>query len=529
MEKLKFTDLEHVTPESVGIKSSAITAFVNEINAKGLGVQSFTVVRHNKVCAQGFWKPYSAQHPHVLYSMSKSFTSTAVGLAISDGLISLTDKIAKFFPEYKIATLGMNKDITVENLLTMRSGKLITFADEKGNKDWVKSFFAAPFFAKPGTKFNYISENTFMLSAIVSKVTGMSMLDYLYQRVLAPLGIEKPFWETDGKGNNAAGWGLYMKSEDLAKFFIPYINEGKWLDGTQLLPADYVKAATSKQTDTVKDGFLDYMVGYGYQFWRNPVENSYRADGLFGQRCFMFPDYDALVVMNCGQSEDYEAMKVFWNHFPHCFEAEALPENEKDYAKMLKTLDGCEVVDLPMGKRNPEMEKKINNRPIHCRTNQFTSMISISVLNMLYDKPGKINQFRFNFKEDYLEFSWREKNEENTVKVGLNGEYMESEIQLKSLHYHVFAKAAWQEDGSIKVWLRPIETAHVRKYQFIFKDNNDVRIINESEPNFPELTLYYLTFMGMPAKGNGARGLVKGAVKNCGLPILEPNIYGHLE
>ena len=122
------------------------------------------------------------------------------------------------------------------------------------------------------------------------------MLDYLYPRMLGPLGIEKPFWETDGKGNNSAGWGLYMKSEDLAKFFLPYINDGKWIDGTQLVPAFWVREATKKQTDSVNDGYIDNMCGYGYQFWRNPVANSYRADGLFGQRCFMFPEYDALVV-----------------------------------------------------------------------------------------------------------------------------------------------------------------------------------------------------------------------------------------
>ncbi len=163
------------------------------------------------MCAQGFFKPYAKEYPHVLYSMSKSVTSTAIGFAVNEGLISLDDKVADFFPEYASAKKPKNQQLTVRMLLTMRSDKRITVLDEKGGTDWIKNFFDAGFIAKPDTKFNYISENTFMLSAILSKVTGMSMLDYLNERMFKPLGIEKPFWEKDGAGNNVAGWGLYMK------------------------------------------------------------------------------------------------------------------------------------------------------------------------------------------------------------------------------------------------------------------------------------------------------------------------------
>ena len=362
MKKLTKTELAHVSPESVGIKSSAITAFIDEINEKKLGLQSFTVVRHDKGCAKGFWKPYAKEYPHVLYSMSKSVTSTAVGFAVSEGLLKLDDNISKFFPEYASAGMSPNNKITVEMLLTMRSGKLITLLEEKGGKDWVKQFFDAAFFMPPGSKFNYLSENTFMLSAIISKVTGMSMVDYLYPRMFEPLGIEKPFWEQDGKGNNSAGWGLYMRSEDLAKFFLPYIHGGKWIDGTQLVPAEWVKTATQKHSDSDHDGYIDNMCGYGYQFWRNPVSNSFRADGLFGQRCFMFPEYDALVVLNCGESEDYKIMKVFWKYFPECFENGVIPENERAHKELLKTISEGAVEDIPAQRRNTAIEEEISGR-----------------------------------------------------------------------------------------------------------------------------------------------------------------------
>ncbi|MDE6156475.1 MAG: beta-lactamase family protein, partial [Eubacterium sp.] len=263
MKRLERYQLEHTTPESVGVDSKVITAFINEINEKGLGLQSFTVVRHDKVCAQGFFKPYGADIPHVLYSMSKSVTSTAIGFAVSEGLINLNDRVADYFPEYVMSKRPFNRMLTIRMLLTMRSDKFITVFEEKGQKDWIANFMNATFLLPPNSKFNYISENTFMLSAIISKVTGMSMLDYLYPRMFEPLGIEKPFWETDGSGNNAGGWGLYMKSEDLAKFFLPYIHGGKWIDGTQLIPELWVKEATRKQVDSVNDGFIDNMMGSG--------------------------------------------------------------------------------------------------------------------------------------------------------------------------------------------------------------------------------------------------------------------------
>ena len=526
MEKLSVTELQHVSPEAVGIKSSAIKAFIDEINEKKLGLQSFTVVRNDKVCAQGFWKPYAKDHPHVLYSMSKSVTSTAIGFAVSEGLISLDDKVADFFPEYASAKKPKNQSLTIRMLLTMRSDKRITVLDEKGGTDWIKNFFDAGFIAKPDTKFNYISENTFMLSAIISKVTGMSMIDYLNERMFKPLGIEKPFWEKDGAGNNVGGWGLYMKSEDLAKFFLPYIHEGKWIDGTQLVPAEWVKAATAKQTDSVKDGFIDNMCGYGYQFWRNPAPNSYRCDGLFGQRCFMFPDYNALVVLNSGESEDYKIMKVFWKHFPKCFEENLLPENEAEHTELLKALDNCHVEDLPATPRNAEMEKKINGRTIKCKTNVNTSVVSISVVQMLYNKPAKINEMKFDFTDDCLKFTWKERDESNTIDIGMDGEYRMSEMHLKDLHYHAYSKAAWQSDGSLKVWIRPVETAHVRKFTFKFRSNGTVRVINEMSPTFQELAIYNFVFTGSPIKRKSTEEFVKGAVEHIGLLYIEPNFTG---
>ncbi len=526
MKKLDGVNLQHVAPEEVNVDSRAITAFLNEITQKNLGLHSFTVVRHDKVCAQGFFSPYSKEHPHVLYSMSKSLTSTAIGFAVDEGLVNIDDKISDFFPEYKAGKRPFNKALTLRMLLTMRSDKLITVFENKGGTDWIKNYFDAPFMLPPNSRFNYISENTFMLSAIIKKVTGKPVLDYLDEKMFAPLGIEKPFWETDGEGNNAGGWGCYMKSEDLAKFFLPYIHEGKWIDGTQLVPKQWVKDALTKQTESVHDGAPDIINGYGFQFWKNPVSNSFRADGLFGQRCFMFPEYDALVVLNCGEAEDYKVMEVFWKYFPVCFKSDNLELNENSVNEMNEKIASLRMPLLPVGERQYETEKKIDDRTIKCKTNEFTSVITISITQMLYNKPGKINSMKFKFSDNSLFFTWKEKDYENTIEAGMDGKLCMSEIDLGDLHYHAYSQAAWQEDGSLKLWIRPVETAHERKFTFIFNNDSTVKIINEMNPRFQDLVVYYLNFSGMPLKTSlGEEGL-KRTVKDLGLPIIEPDFKG---
>ena len=522
---LEKTKLEFVKPEDVNVDSKAIYDFLKEITQKKLGLHSFTVVRHDKICAQGFFEPYSAEYPHVLYSMSKSLTSTAVGFAVDEGLIKLDDRVVDFFPEYKTMRRAFNRALTVRMLLTMRSDKLITVFEEKENTDWVRLFFDAPFMLPANTKFNYISENTFMLSAIVSRVTGKSVVDYLDEKMFKPLGIEKPFWEADGKGNSAGGWGCYMKSEDLAKFFLPYIHGGKWLDGTQLIPEYWVKEALSKQTDSVHDGALDIINGYGFQFWKNRIANSFRADGLFGQRCFLFPDYDGLVVLNCGEAEDYKVMDVFWKYFPNCFKSEELEENKKNNDKLNKKISSLSMPKLEVMPRNKRLEKAINGRPITCKTNEYTSVVTVTTTQMLFNKPGNLNYLKFSFKGDSLFFTWREKNFENTIEAGMNGELKMSEIHLADLNYHAFSQAQWQEDGSLKLWIRPVESAHERRFTFHF-DKIGVFVVNESYPTFPDLTVYYLNFSGKPVKSAVAEKGLRKTVENLGLPLVEPNFRG---
>ena len=172
------------------------------------------------------------------------------------------------------------------------------------------------------------------------------------------------------------------------------------------------------------------------------------------------------------------------------------------------------------------MEKKISGRTIKCKTNINTSVVTISVVQMLYNKPAKINEMKFDFTDDCLKFTWKEQDEYNTIDVGMDGEYRMSEMHLKDLHYHAYSKAAWQSDGTLKLWIRPIETAHVRKFTFKFRDNGTVRVINKMSPTFQELAIYNFTFTGSPIKRKSTENFVKGIVEHVGLLYIEPDFTG---
>jgi CubicO group peptidase (beta-lactamase class C family) len=274
-------DLPRSSPEAQGIDSAGLLAFVEAADQKIDSMNSFMLIRHGHVVAEGWWAPYNAQSPHSLYSLSKSFTSTAVGMAVAEGKLSLSDEVLKFFPDEAPANPSNNlKAMRVSDLLRMSTGQQ-TEPPRTAAQSWVKTFLAHPVPFKPGTHFLYNTSATYLLSAIVQKVTGTTVLDYLKPRLFAPLGIERPTWESSPQGVSAGGYGLSIRTEDIAKFGQLYLQQGKW-QGQQFVPAAWVEAATARQTSNGSNPNSDWDQGYGYQFWRCR-NGAYRGDGAFGQ------------------------------------------------------------------------------------------------------------------------------------------------------------------------------------------------------------------------------------------------------
>jgi CubicO group peptidase (beta-lactamase class C family) len=304
-------DLPRSIPEAQGVSSAAVLEFVKAADKNIDSMHSFMLLRHGHVVAEGWWSPYGAQSPHSLYSLSKSFTSTAVGLAIAEGKLSLDDEVLKFFTEDAPSQPTNNlKAMRVSDLLRMSTGHQ-TEPPRPRDQPWTKAFLAHPVPFKPGTHFLYNTSATYMLSAIVQKVAGMTVLEYLKPRLFEPLGIAQPTWESSPQGITVGGYGLSIRTEDIARFGQLYLQKGKW-QGKQLVPAAWVEEATARQTANGSNPKSDWDQGYGYQFWRCR-HHAYRGDGAFGQYCIVLPEQDAVIAITSGVRDMQAVLNLVWD------------------------------------------------------------------------------------------------------------------------------------------------------------------------------------------------------------------------
>jgi CubicO group peptidase (beta-lactamase class C family) len=328
------------TPEEQGVSSAAILSFLEAADRID-AMNSLMIVRHGRVIAEGWWAPYEAGSNHELYSLSKSFTSTAVGLAIAEGKLTLDDEVLTFFPGDAPPSPSANlKAMRVRDLLTMSAGH----QDETSSAaDTItaKSFLAHPVPHKPGTHFRYNTPATFMLSAIVQKVTGQTVLEYLRPRLFEPLGITQPVWNTNAQGISLGGYGLRVRTEDIARFGQLYLQRGRW-QGKQVIPEAWVDLATSRQVSNGSNPKSDWDQGYGFQFWRCR-HGAYRGDGAFGQYCIVLPGQDAVIAITSGLKDMQAVLNLVWDRLLPGFQEEALPGDAAGVARLRERLAGLRV------------------------------------------------------------------------------------------------------------------------------------------------------------------------------------------
>jgi CubicO group peptidase (beta-lactamase class C family) len=361
----KSASLPRSSPEQQGISSADILAFVDAADKDIDAMNSFMLVRHGTVVAEGWWGPYDRDTPHILYSLSKSFTSTAVGLAISEGKLSLDDQVLKFFPEEAPAEPSVNlRAMRVRDLLRMNTGNqseapIRPGEPTKGNDSWTKTFLAHPVPFKPGTHFLYNSPATYMLSAIVQKVTGMTVLDYLRPRLFEPLGFKDPKWDTSPQGITVGAYGLSVRTEEIARFGILYLQKGRW-NGKQLIPASWVEQATSMQTSNGSAPTSDWDQGYGYQFWRSRY-SSFRGDGAFGQYCMVIPEMDAVVVITSGVRDMQKVMNLVWDKLLPAMKPGRVPENATARRQLESRLVGL-TVKLPRAASTSSLASSVSGK-----------------------------------------------------------------------------------------------------------------------------------------------------------------------
>lgn len=340
--------LTRSTPEAEGISSQAILDFIAAAESKVEALHSMMLLRHGRVVAQGWWAPYRPERPHMLFSLSKSFTSTAIGFAVAEGRLSISDRIVDFFPDDVPSEVSDHlAQMQIRHLLTMTTGHdkdttSYMMRDPEGN--WAKAFLARPVIYRPGSYFLYNTGATYMLSAIIQKITGTTLLEYLRPRLFEPLGITDATWETCPRGINTGGFGLSVRTEDIARFGQFYLQEGVWA-GQQLLPSSWIREATASQVSNAPNENPDWGQGYGYQFWRCR-HNAYRGDGAFGQFCLILPDQDAVLAITAGTGNMQDVLDLVWEHLLPAMGPHPLHQDPALVSKLMSRLADLQLTPV---------------------------------------------------------------------------------------------------------------------------------------------------------------------------------------
>ena len=352
-----FALMEPATPESQGVSSEAILKFIDaserEFGGGKLGaLHGFVIMRHGKVIAEGSWKPFDTlNETHMLYSHSKSFTSSAIGFLADEGKIDLDERLVDIFPEDVPAKpsprLG---EIRVRDLLTMNVGADRDHTIGKNSSAWAKWFMKKEIQRRPGTGFRYDSDATYMLAAIVEQKSGEKMMDYLKRKMFNKIGIEKAWTTCSPEGIPCGGWGMNMTTRELARFGQLYLNRGKW-EGEQVLSSQWIDLATTRQTWSGAIGIVagedgnDWLQGYGFQFWRC-THGAYRADGAAGQFTVVLPEEDAVVCVHAGITDFQKELNLVWNHLLPAMQDAPLKEDAAAQAKLKDRLAKLEIAPL---------------------------------------------------------------------------------------------------------------------------------------------------------------------------------------
>jgi CubicO group peptidase (beta-lactamase class C family) len=338
--------LPRALPADHGVDPWAIAAFTEAAQTLGLQLHSFMVIRHGHVLAEAWWRPYRADLPHTAFSVAKSFTSTAIGMAVRENLLSIDEPLADFFPAIAARRLQRGaRRLTVRHLLTMSTGhETDTMAVMRAlpGYDWVQLFFDVPLIYPAGTHFLYNSGASFVLSAALQARAGVTLDEYLRRRLFQPLGIIVPPWATSPDGISLGASGLRLRTEDIAKLGLLYLQRGKF-GGRRLLSADWTDQATSFQVACSSDA-PDWSQGYGFQFWRS-THDSYRADGAYGQFSLVLPGLDAVIAITAGHADNWSIPPAVWEYLlPGIHpDGEPVPDSPDPDSELAERLAGLEI------------------------------------------------------------------------------------------------------------------------------------------------------------------------------------------
>lgn len=465
--------LPRSTPEAEGVLSQNIVDFLDAAAKSGNEFHSLMVLRHGKVVAEGWWNPYRPDLKHTMYSVSKSFAATAIGFAVAEKKLTVEDKVTSFFPDETPSNVDPNlAALRVKHLLSMTVGQQPDPTGRVAMSDnWARTFLNIPIVHEPGTKFLYNSAATYMLSAIVQKVTGQKTLDYLKTRLFSPLGIEGIDWEVDPHGINVGGWGLRLKTEDMAKFGQLFLQKGSW-NGKQVLPAAWVEEASTMKimqdpdAPQAKKDSSDWLQGYCYQMWRSR-NNSYRGDGAYGQYILVLPEKDAVIIITSETSNMQNELNLVWKYLLPAFQEKKLAPNAK-VNKQLKTRLSTLALPVAANNGNIATEARLSGKTFAVVT-----------------PDRRLESFSFDFRNGVCHLTLNTDSAEHQMDFGA-GKWVRGETAKYGPYLVARAKAnrtglapfktessyRWVDEKTAELTLRYVESPHTETIRCTFNETN---------------------------------------------------------
>ena len=476
-------NLQHCTPESVGIPSAAITAMLEELYAQGIEMHSFMLLRHGKVCAQGAWKPYAMDEPHIMFSFSKSLTSTAIGFARQEGLLSLDERLVDLFPDKIPENPSENlKKAEIRHLLMMGCGHETEIAwGANQQNDWVKDFLHHPFVYEPGTHFLYNTAGTNMLCAILKEKTGLSLTQFLKPRLFEPLGMSDIQCHQLPNGISMGGAGCCLTIEDMARFVQFVANRGQW-DGKQLLGEDWFDLATAKQIENAGAGWggdPDWQAGYGFQFWRCAPQGVFRGDGAFGQYGVVMADQGAVLVIQSASMKLQAVLTAVWQKLLPAMASAPLPEDPKALHILQNRLKNLELNPM-LGMRSPGAEESLNGA-VYVPDAPLPGFADIlGGVGRFTPEGGALQALSFQFDESGLKLTCQQDNGSFTFDIGMQGHFAQSRVN--GVLYG--ANGRWRAKDKLEIEMR--NTRAVAGKRFVFQFAGDkLRVTADS--TIPEI------------------------------------------
>ena len=481
-------EFERVAPEAVGIPSASVEKLLDKLEEGWTEPHGLMIMRDSKVFAEGWWAPYAPGIIHGLQSHTKTYAATAIGIAVTEGILKLDERVIDIFPDQAPAEPSENlKLLTVRDVLCMGCGMEAMPSNDE--EDWISAFLAMPVVHKPGTAFMYNSMGSTLLGAMVRAKTGLGLIDYLTPRLFDKIGIDAASLKCScmRDGMEIGGGGLYATTEDNLRLLKLYADGGVW-DGERILSEEYVKLATTLQNESASERAVnppaeDNFVGYGFQIWMCRREGVYRADGAMGQFTIVFPKYQMVLAITenasggTGSELPQKVLDTIWAWYDSLPAPDQgpLPEDEQAAAHLKRRMS---MLALPAPRRSviSPFQKEVEG------TYRLSEGHLAFKLPDFFSPAGDrddVEALTLTFTPKSAVFTLQEKSgTERIIEAYMDGTRKENVTA--GMASRALASAEWTAEDRLRVIMRMVETCNEVVLDFTFRDG---KLLTESGSN----------------------------------------------